>query len=82
MNARVMRANAIACTRLVYRRHKTRPRVISMRDRGQLQKEVLQHRDPMRKLLITFGCWDEVDQPESRGRSTDSMRHPTSSLIR
>ncbi|MGF6371305.1 transposase [Paraburkholderia sp. RAU6.4a] len=31
-----------------------------MRDRGQLQKEVLQHRDRMRKLLATFGCWDEV----------------------
>jgi transposase len=34
-----------------------------MRDRGQLQKEVLQHRDRMRKLLITLGCWDEVDHP-------------------
>ncbi|MDT4840285.1 Transposase IS116/IS110/IS902 family protein [compost metagenome] len=32
-----------------------------MRDRGQLQKEVLQHRDRMRKLLITLGCWDEVN---------------------
>ncbi|MCX5544148.1 IS110 family transposase [Paraburkholderia sp. CNPSo 3076] len=32
-----------------------------MRDRGELQKEVLQHRDRMRKLLATLGCWDEVD---------------------
>ena len=32
-----------------------------MRDRGQLQKEVLQHRDRMRKLLVTLGCWDEVN---------------------
>ncbi|ADG20803.1 transposase IS116/IS110/IS902 family protein (plasmid) [Paraburkholderia atlantica] len=32
-----------------------------MRDRGQLQKEVLQHRDRMRKLLVTLGCWGEVD---------------------
>jgi transposase len=32
-----------------------------IRDRGQLQKEVLQHRDRMRKLLVTLGCWDEVD---------------------
>jgi transposase len=32
-----------------------------MHDRGQLQKEVLQHRDRMRKLLVTLGCWDEVD---------------------
>ncbi|TDG03999.1 IS110 family transposase [Paraburkholderia guartelaensis] len=31
-----------------------------IRDRGQLQKEVLQHRDRMRKLLVTLGCWDEV----------------------
>ena len=33
-----------------------------MRERGQLQKEVLQHRDRMRKLLTTVGCWDAVDQ--------------------
>jgi transposase len=39
-----------------------------MRDRGQLQKEVLQHRDRMRKLLATFGCWDEVDQRHFAGR--------------
>jgi len=32
-----------------------------MRDRGELQKEVMQHRDRMRKLLVTLGCWDEVD---------------------
>ncbi|WP_321928669.1 IS110 family RNA-guided transposase [Paraburkholderia guartelaensis] len=32
-----------------------------IRDRGQLQKEVLQHRDRMRKLLVTLGCWGEVD---------------------
>jgi transposase len=39
-----------------------------MRDRGQLQKEVLQHCDRMRKLLATFGCWDEVDQRHFAGR--------------
>jgi len=39
-----------------------------MRDRGQLQKEVLQHRDRMRKLLATLGCWDEVDQMHFVGR--------------
>ena len=27
------------------------------RDRGQLQKEVGQHRDRIRKLLLTVGCW-------------------------
>ncbi|QRR07664.1 IS110 family transposase [Burkholderia sp. MS455] len=32
-----------------------------IRDRGQLHKEVLQHRERMRKLLVTMGCWDEVD---------------------
>jgi transposase len=28
------------------------------RERGQLQKEVQQHRDRLRKLLRTVGCWD------------------------
>ena len=32
-----------------------------MRERGQLQKEVLQHRDRMRKLLATVGCWEDVN---------------------
>ncbi len=32
-----------------------------IRDRGQLHKEVLQHRERMRKLLITMGCWDGFD---------------------
>lgn len=42
-----------------------------MRDRGELQKEVkevLQHRDRMRKLLATLGCWDEVDHEAFAGR--------------
>src|SRR6202051_1406916 len=39
-----------------------------MRDRGELQKEVLQHRDRMRKLLATLGCWDEVDHKAFAGR--------------
>lgn len=39
-----------------------------MRDRGQLQKEVLQHCDRMRKLLATLGCWDEVDSKNFAGR--------------
>jgi transposase len=39
-----------------------------MRDRGQLQKEVLQHCDRMRKLLATLGCWDEVDHQDFAGR--------------
>lgn len=31
------------------------------RDRGELQKEIKQHRDRMRKLFRTVGCWDSVD---------------------
>jgi transposase len=30
------------------------------RDRGQLQKEIGQHRDRIRKLLRTVGCWQEL----------------------
>lgn len=30
------------------------------RDRGELQKEIGQHRDRIRKLLRTVGCWDGV----------------------
>jgi transposase len=32
-----------------------------VRDRGQMQKEVLQHHDRIRKLLRTVGCWQSVD---------------------
>lgn len=32
------------------------------RDRGELQKEVQQHRDRIRKLLRTVGCWAEVER--------------------
>lgn len=39
-----------------------------IRDRGQLQKEMLQHRDRMRKLLLTLGCWDDVDRHGFHGR--------------
>lgn len=31
------------------------------RDRGELQKELGQHRDRLRKLLRTVGCWQSVD---------------------
>lgn len=31
------------------------------RERGELQKEVQQHRDRIRKLLRTVGCWDPVE---------------------
>src|SRR6202171_6352761 len=39
-----------------------------MRDRAELQQEVQQHRDRMRKLLATLGCWDEVDHHAFAGR--------------
>jgi len=39
-----------------------------MRERGQLQKEVLQHLDRMRKLLATLGCWDAVNHRAFAGR--------------
>ena len=42
-----------------------------MRDRGELQKEVLQHRDRMRKLLATLGCWEAVDHKAFAGRLAD-----------
>src|SRR5260370_36204333 len=46
-----------------------------MRDRGELQKEVLQHRDRMRKLLATLGCWDEADHNAFAGRlARDEVR--------
>ena len=32
------------------------------RDRGELQKEVQQHRDRMRKLLRTVGCWADIER--------------------
>jgi transposase len=32
-----------------------------VRDRGEMQKEAMQHRDRIRKLLRTVGCWDNVD---------------------
>jgi transposase len=46
-----------------------------MRDRAELQKEVLQHRDRMRKLLATLGCWDEVNHKAFAGRlARDEVR--------
>src|ERR1700683_1600800 len=46
-----------------------------MRDRWELQKEVMQHRDRMRKLLVTLGCWDEVNHKAFAGRlARDQVR--------
>jgi len=38
-----------------------------VRDRGTLQKEIGQHRDRMRKLLRTVGCWESIEG-DLRGR--------------
>jgi transposase len=46
-----------------------------MRERGQLQKEILQHRDRMRKLLATIGCWDAVDHRTFAGRLERGEAH-------
>lgn len=32
-----------------------------VRDRGTLQKEIGQHRDRLRKLLRTVGCWESIE---------------------
>jgi transposase len=46
------------------------------RERGQLQKEVGQHRDRMRKLLRTEGCWSPVDATfAERLAAGDVKRH-------
>src|SRR6267142_3446018 len=46
-----------------------------MRDRGKLQKEVLQHRDRTCKLLVTLGCWDLVNHKDFAGRlARDEVR--------
>lgn len=41
-----------------------------VRERGELQKEIQQHRDRMRKLLRTVGCWENVG-----GDFTARLRH-------
>ena len=38
-----------------------------VRERGQLQKEIGQHRERMRALLVTVGCWDSL-QNDFAGR--------------
>jgi len=44
------------------------------RDRKQLQKERNQHRDRMRKLLRTQGCWVEVDRDFGRRLTRGEVR--------
>ena len=44
------------------------------RDRGELQKESMQHRDRIRKLLRTVGCWDEVCGSFAQRLAQDQVR--------
>lgn len=44
------------------------------RDRGELQKESIQHRDRIRKLLRTVGCWDNVDESFVQRLKQDQVR--------
>lgn len=52
-----------------------------VRERGQLQKETGQHRDRMRKLLRTVGCWNDVEADfEQRLRQDAVVCHDGSPL--
>ena len=63
----------VTCLRAWLRGERDRMRVIHVpsreaeaqrhlaRDRGQLQKESGQHRDRIRKLLRTVGCWERIE---------------------
>lgn len=46
------------------------------RDRGELQKEAGQHRDRIRKLLRTVGCWDEVGADFAQRLERGEIRGP------
>lgn len=52
-----------------------------VRDRGQMQKEVLQHYDRIRKLLRTVGCWQSVDSDIGKQITQGQLRcHDGSAL--
>lgn len=44
------------------------------RDRGELQKEIGQHRDRVRKLLRTLGCWQAVEDDLLAALEHDRLR--------
>lgn len=44
------------------------------RERGQLQKEIGQHRDRIRKLLRTVGCWTLVDSTFAKRLDQGELR--------
>lgn len=45
-----------------------------VRDRGELQKETGQHRDRIRKLLCTVGCWDRVEGDFAKRLQSGAIR--------
>jgi len=51
------------------------------RDRGELQKEVGQHRDRMRKLLRTAGCWQDLKVDVARKLAAGEFRTWDGQLI-
>jgi transposase len=52
------------------------------RERGQLQKEVCQHRDRIRKLLCTVGCWTTVDATFVDRLAADKIRAYDGALLK
>lgn len=52
-----------------------------VRDRGQMQKEVLQHQDRIRKLLRTVGCWQSIEDDIGKRLAQGELRcHDGSAL--
>ncbi len=78
----------VSCLRAWLRGERERMRVIRVpepeaeaqrhlaRDRGELQKEAGQHRDRIRKLLRTVGCWDEVGADFAQRLERGEIRGP------
>lgn len=52
-----------------------------VRDRGELQKECGQHRDRIRKLLRTVGCWDSMDSHFARRLADGDVRCHDGSVL-
>jgi transposase len=52
-----------------------------VRDRGELQKEAMQHRDRMRKLLRLEGCWDSVGADFAQRLASGKVRRHDGSAL-
>jgi transposase len=51
------------------------------RDRGQLQKEMQQHRDRISKLLRTVGCWEGAEGDIAQRLRDGRLRRPDGSAL-